>query len=35
LCGCEFEPWLEQNNFIFVKIYFGMNVKRHKNPGGS
>jgi len=31
LCGNEFKPWLEQNNFLFVKTYFGMDVKRHRN----
>jgi len=32
VCGIGFKPWLEQNNFLFVKTYFGMDVKRHRNP---
>jgi len=32
LVSSGLKPWLEQNNFLFVKTYFGMDVKRRKNP---
>jgi len=30
LNGCVFEPWPTQNNFLFAKIIFGMNVNGQK-----
>jgi len=35
-CNCvvmgSIKPWLGQNNFLFVKTHFGMEVRRRRNP---